>query len=112
MLVPRCIFLLEALDPFIIEEPTNCAVERSGAEADAAVAESFDIFHEGVSVPRLAREAGENQEDRLGERLCACFRRIGSNMSHNDMLNYVMPFVNALALGRACPPPTNDRGSA
>ena len=29
LLFPRCIFLLEALDPSIVEEPANCPVKRT-----------------------------------------------------------------------------------
>src|SRR5712671_5803671 len=55
--------LVEAFDPAVLEEPAKRAVEGPRANADAAAAERLDVLDERVSVSRLPREAGEDQED-------------------------------------------------
>jgi hypothetical protein len=51
LLFPRCILLLEALDPSIVEKPSNCPVKRTGTELDASIAQFLYVFEE--SIPML-----------------------------------------------------------
>jgi hypothetical protein len=50
LLFPRCIFLLEALDPSIVEEPANCPVKRAGAELNASIAKFLHVFEESIAM--------------------------------------------------------------
>jgi len=69
---------LEALDPAIVEQATQGAVQGTGAEANASVAHFFGIAEDGVTVTRLLRKTEENQENRFAN-------RGGCHISLNDM---------------------------
>ena len=60
LLVARGVLHLEALDPAILEEPPESAEQRAGAQADAAFADHFDIFDQGITVARHFRETHED----------------------------------------------------
>ena len=65
LLVARGVFELEALDPAILEEPPESAEQRAGAQADAAFADHFDIFDQGITVARHFRETHEDVQHGL-----------------------------------------------
>jgi len=52
----RGVWLFEALDPLIFEQSAQSAVQRTGAHADAAAAQRFNVFQKRVAVPGLIRE--------------------------------------------------------
>ncbi len=78
----RTVVFAEALDPAIVEQPAECAVQGAGAEADALVADLGYVLHDGVAVPGLVGEAEENEEDGLGKR----FHTASYDMSSDDIL--------------------------
>ena len=51
------VFLLEPLDPLIIEKPSESPEQSPCAQPDAAIAESFNILHQGIAVARLVYQA-------------------------------------------------------
>jgi hypothetical protein len=63
LFVSGFIFLLEALNPSIFQQPAEGPVKRAGAEGYAAMADAPDVLKKRVSVPRLIRQAGQNQEN-------------------------------------------------
>ena len=79
LLLARGVFLLEALDPAVLEQPPQRAKQRAGAHADAAAAQYLDVLDQRVAVAGMIGQAGENQQDRLGEGLgfeLACLRHV------------------------------------
>jgi hypothetical protein len=64
---PGGVVFLEALDPAIVEQAAERAVERAGAEHDAAGAYFLDIFEDGISVARVFGQAEQDEQDRFSE---------------------------------------------
>ena len=50
LLFPRCILLLKALDPSIVEEPANGPVKRTGTELNASIAQFLHVFEESIAM--------------------------------------------------------------
>ena len=65
LFIARGVFQLESLDPAILEEPSESAEERAGAQADASLADRFDIFDQRITMTRRLRETHQDEKNRL-----------------------------------------------
>lgn len=63
--VARTFLFFELLDPTSAQESLKRAIQSAGAEHDAPVAHLFNIFHDGVSMTRLLRQAQQHQQNGL-----------------------------------------------
>ena len=63
--VARTFLFLELLDPTLAQESLKRAIQSSRAEHDPPVAHLLNIFHNGVSMTRLLRQAQQDQQNGL-----------------------------------------------
>jgi hypothetical protein len=63
--VSRTFLFFELLDPTSAQESLKSAIQSSGAEHDPPVAHLLNIFHNGVSMTRLLRQAQQHQQNGL-----------------------------------------------
>ena len=83
---PRGIFLVEALDPAVLEKSAKRAVKGARAQRDPAVAEGFNILHQRVPVAGLRGQAHQDQQDRLSQGFSLPAVTSLCYMSHDDIL--------------------------
>jgi hypothetical protein len=86
LFLPRFVAFIEGFDPLVLQEPSQRAIERTGAQSNPPIAESVDILDQGISVFGLVRQADQNQEHRLSERLWLNSLRLSDDVSHGDIL--------------------------
>jgi hypothetical protein len=65
---PGNIFFGDPLDPTLIEQAAQRAIECTGAEEHAAMAHLPYITKNGVAVPRFLSEAEEDEKHGFGDR--------------------------------------------
>jgi len=63
--VARTFLFFELLDPTSAQESLKRAIQSSRAEHDPPVAHLLNIFHDGVSMTRLLRQAQQHQQNGL-----------------------------------------------
>src|SRR5580704_10764876 len=63
----RVFLLFVALNPVAIEQAAQRAIESAGAQHDASVAHLLDVLENGVAMPRLPRQAEQNEQDGFGK---------------------------------------------
>src|ERR1700685_343230 len=80
--IARGLGLAESLNPAILQQSADSAVEGPGAHADAVSRYFLHVLEDRVPVTRLRGQAQENEEDWLGERLVMS----RSDMSHGSIL--------------------------
>lgn len=61
--VARTLLFFELLDPTSAQESLKRAIESSRAEHDPPVTHFLNIFHDGVSMTRLLRQAQQHQQN-------------------------------------------------
>jgi oligoendopeptidase F len=93
LLVARSVFLFEALDPSILQKTTYRPVERSRAELNAAIAELFHVFQQGIAMSRFRSKTHENERDGLTQRLTVYYELLLGDMSHDDISHDELTFV-------------------
>jgi len=70
------------------------SVKRARAEPYSPVAQSFDVFHQGITMAWFAGEARQDEQNRFGERRPAKSFIAPLDMSHNVMLDRTSELVN------------------
>jgi hypothetical protein len=48
--IPGCFVLFKSLNPSVVEQTAQCAIERASAEDDAPLAHLFNILQDGVAM--------------------------------------------------------------
>src|ERR1035441_8109862 len=64
---PRRVLFFDSLDPFILEQPSQRAVERARAQHDAPIAHLLDVLQYRIPMPRLFRQTKKDEQHGLGE---------------------------------------------
>jgi hypothetical protein len=65
---PESPIFRESLDPTLVKQAAQGAIERAIAEQYATAAYAFYVFQNGVSMPRLFRQAKQDEQYRFTQR--------------------------------------------
>jgi hypothetical protein len=79
----RAFVFLELFDPIVLEQASQCPVQRASAEFHPAAAHPLHVLEDGVAMTRLLGEAQQDEENRFGEG-----RSI--HMTYSDMSYYAI----------------------
>lgn len=62
-----CVLIFEALNPIVVEQSSQSAVESARAQHDPPVAHMLNVFQNRIPVARLFDKTQKDQEDGLAQ---------------------------------------------
>jgi len=71
--------IIHPLDPVLLQQALERAIQGAGAQHDALIAEHLNIFHDGIAMPGPRGKAQENEQSSLAEGRLEVGSRLGAN---------------------------------